>query len=612
VLVLEKGRVKDSWYSRIPLLGQNYEFPWMQGVSRLTQPVKELGGRRMRLWAAEALGGTTRVNGMLWTRGVPGGYNEWADSFGLEDWRWERVEPFFKRIENATSHPDAEYCGHGGLMETHQTRWRFSSMSYYEKAAEAVGLPVHQNVNNPSGSAQGFFYLDQTIDSNSQRLSAYHAFLNDTIATERRDRLSVCTAVIAYKLEIDSKGKQVTGVHVQRARPTGQDKEYFIKARREVIICSGTVCTPQLLMLSGIGPKDHIEQSGIPLVHELPAVGQNLTDHYSVPIMHELPLRDTLNQISTLWGILWHFLLYLVFGKGILADSSTPASIFVRTSAIADKTMTVKPVTDKGTSTMDASQPGNIPDLEVMIFGINGLVDLPTKGLSLGTFFTTLVQPLSRGHIELASADPRANPRIHYRVLSDERDVAAVRKGARLTMRLADEFVASGYPHPAPLTFAPGKDLDYLDSLFDRKDAARNARGSTPVRVQPDANPAPDVPVLSTTAEPKPQDAAEIEKQQAKVAKKDWRTVTDDEIDEYVRRMCITSLHLTSSCRMSLGPETGVVDQRLRVHGISNLRIADASVFPKIPSAHTMAPTMLVAERCADFLKTDWEERKGK
>lgn len=247
--MLEKGRVEDSWYNRIPLLGQNYEFPWMQAVSRLSEPIRELGGRRMKLWTAEAVGGATRINGMLLTRGVPGGYNEWAQSFGLSDWAWDKVEPFFKKSENAVGHPGAPHRGHSGPMESRQPAPWFSSMPYYERAAKAVGLPVEQDLNDPKASAQGLFYLDQTVDAKSRRLSAYRAWLNADIATERKDRLSVCTGVVASRLEIEPNGKQVTGVYVRHARNSGDDKEYVVKARREVIICSGTVCTPQLLML---------------------------------------------------------------------------------------------------------------------------------------------------------------------------------------------------------------------------------------------------------------------------------------------------------------------------------------------------------------------------
>ena len=154
-------------------------------------------------------------------------------------------------------------------------------------------------------------------------------------------------------------------------------------------------------------------------------------------------------------------------------------------------------------------------------------------------------------------------------------------------------------------------DLDYLDSLYERGDAERARTRTAPV--QPEYDPTPDMSgIVGRPDKPSSEEKAAVKKQQAVVAKADWRTVTDEQIDEYIKRVCVSSLHLTSSCSMSLSPEDGVVDQRLRVHGIRNLRIADASVFPKIPSAHTMAPTVMVAERCAEFLRTEWQERKGK
>lgn len=249
VLVLEKGRVSDSFLSRIPLLSQNYNFTSLQALSRLSEPIKEVGGRRARLWTAEAVGGATRINGQLLTRGVPGGFNGWANDFGLTDWSWDEVEPFFRKSENAIDHPDAAHRGHSGPMVNRQPRRSMGFYPYLEAAAKSVGLPVQRDLNDPAGPAQGYFYLDMTIDKRSNRLSTYRAWLNKEIATERQDRLTVCTGVIASKLEVDGVGKLVTGVSIRNAGPVTNKKDYFVKARREVIICSGSICSPQLLML---------------------------------------------------------------------------------------------------------------------------------------------------------------------------------------------------------------------------------------------------------------------------------------------------------------------------------------------------------------------------
>ena len=187
VLVLEKGHVKDNWLSRVPLLSQNFVFPYLQVISRLSQPIAEAGGRKARLWTAEAVGGASRINGMLLTRGIPGGFAEWARDMGLTDWSWEKVEPYFKKSENAVGHPDAPYRGHDGPVENCQPPSWLSCYPYHEKAAKAAGLPVHQDLNDPNAPAQGYFYLDMTIDKNAQRLSSYRAWLNRHVANARRD-----------------------------------------------------------------------------------------------------------------------------------------------------------------------------------------------------------------------------------------------------------------------------------------------------------------------------------------------------------------------------------------------------------------------------------------
>lgn len=344
-----------------------------------------------------------------------------------------------------------------------------------------------------------------------------------------------------------------------------------------------------------------MEGNGIPLVHELPAIGKNLADHCSVPIIMEVPLKDSLHQLETLLGILWNMILYVFFGTGLLASSSTPASAFLRTNTLKEDTMTIQAVDETGANTMDASDPRNIPDTEIMVTPINCL-STPISGMSLSSLYPTLTQPFSRGRIELASTDPEANPRITYGMFQDKRDVVALRRVTLFAMHLAERFGVSGYPHPAPIKFGPGMDLEYLDALY-AADKSHGSSGSASTSLDAGAD--------AETKAPK-RDKAWLLKTQTQLRELKWRDVTDKDFDEYAKRTCVTSLHFSSTCRMSLGPEDGVVDQRLKVHGLRNLRIADASVFPQIPSGHTMAPTVMVAERCADFLKSDWAERKGK
>lgn len=325
---------------------------------------------------------------------------------------------------------------------------------------------------------------------------------------------------------------------------------------------------------SGIGPKDQLEQLGIPIVQASSAVGNNLMDHIAVPIMSSMPARDTIHTLYNPIVFIWHFILWLFFGRGLLSISSTSASIFARTTAIHDATLQVQSSCDD-IDTMDSRQPRNAPDIEIMVIPVESYFDVYITDHSLLTWLCTLVQPFSKGHIKLTSTNPEHLPEITHPLLRDERDHQPMRKAIRFALRLGQEFARSGYPHPAPLAYGPGMDLEYLDQKLGF--------------VKPP--PSQERKKGGTTELP------------------DWQTISDEAIDEYTKRAYQSALHYACTCRMSLDAADGVVDQKLRVFGVKGLRIADASVFPKIPSAHTMAPTMMVAERCADFIKETWPKK---
>lgn len=511
----------------------------------------------------------------------------------------------------------------------------FKWIPYLEKAAQNVGLPIAKDCNDPAAPAMGYFYLDAAIDKQGRRISAFNAFLSKETVRQRSGRLAICTfsfpivlayvrrdwtkpiltysigtGAIATRLELDVESGRVSGVHIRSSQklPNARSptKDFLVKVRREIILCSGAICTPQLLLLSGIGPRvQDLQPShdlGIPIVKELPAVGATLADHYSFPIMLELPKKETFHILESIWG-LWYILLWIFFGTGLMGVTTTPSTIYVRTDAIDAETMTIRTHEQDGTDNLDASQPRNVPDTEIMIFPVNGL-ERHVPGHSLMSLYPTLIQPHATGRIELASTDPLANPRITHPMLLDKRDVAAARVAVRFTMRLADEFQKSGYPYPAPLAFAPGNSPDLL--LEWERSGGENTGNAI--------HPVPDVTgsttLSNTRANSSKTTGATAGSDEQGTGHKTWRNVTDDEIDDYVRRVSHTSLHYSCTCPMSDNDEkVGVVDQKLRVYGFKNLRIADASIFPCVPSSHTMVPVMMVAERCAYFLKEEWKGR---
>jgi choline dehydrogenase-like flavoprotein len=291
-----------------------------------------------------------------------------------------------------------------------------------------------------------------------------------------------------------------------------------------------------------------------------------------------LPKSETLSLLESIYG-LWHFLLFILLGKGLMGASSTPKSVFVGTGTLNKETMQV----DTPEDGFDASNPANIPDTEIMVHPVNSMWK-PLPGHSLLSFYTTLVQPKSVGSVELVDADPRSNPRVHHPVFKEAEDMKTFRSSIRFTMRLAEEFLKSGYPQPASIAFAPGANTKLMAELKKDSDAPG---GTTGPEGPP---PAPGLPFSSKGAEDMPvSHTARLEEN------KTWKTVSDDEIDDHVRRFSTGALHVSCTCPMSSNEKSGVVDQHLRVHGFKNLRIADASVFPKIPSGHTMAPTMMVS-----------------
>lgn len=290
--------------------------------------------------------------------------------------------------------------------------------------------------------------------------------------------------------------------------------------------------------------------------------------------MLELPKSETLSLLESISGA-WHFLLFILLGKGLMGASSTPKTAFFNTAAINDETMLVNNTKDF----VDAMKPANVPNTEIMVQPVNSL-ERPVPGHSLLTFYTTLVQPKSVGSVELVDKNPLTNPRINHPMFKDPRDMKTFRKGIRFSMRMAEEFVESDYPHPASIAFAPGANPELL-AAWEKGAPSSTSAGAPP--------PAPGLTFS--------QGAGNISVPDAKspAENKTWKTVSDDEIDDYVRRVSMGSLHVSCTCPMSTSEKTGVVDQHLRVHGFKNLRVADASVFPKIPSGHTMAPSMMVS-----------------
>jgi choline dehydrogenase-like flavoprotein len=491
---------------------------------------------------------------MVWSPGGRAEFDSWARDLGLNEWSWEKVAPALAQVEDGVQRRQA---GDTGMMP------------YVDKVMERVGLGA-----GGGRGTQRYARSELSIDGNGKRSSALTAWLSASVAKERERQLTVCTGVIATKLEFSDDGTRVTGVWI---RPVNGGADLLITAQREVIVCSGVFGTPRLLMMrsatylpvisqkililnSGIGPKDHLSAYDIPVVQDLPAVGSHLSTHLLVPVMTELPKKHTLHIIQSV-AILWHFILWLFAGAGVLASNGQFGAAFLHSTSLDDSPAAVHPSKDE-----------EAPDLEVLICPLSTLIEHGVPGVPCMTWYAALVQPYTTGSVELkSSSDPDMPLKIRVPLLTDRQDITRMRKIVRFSMRLACIFASpeTGYPHPAPLVMAPGMDLEYLDSLIDKgKGKSEKKKLAKPVPLQMDS----------------------------------WKTVTDVEVDEYVKRLVTASYDPMGTCRMSLTREGGVVDQHLKVHGVQNLRVADASVFPRPGGASISASVYIIAERCAGFV----------
>lgn len=398
VLLLEAGGPDKALELHVPAAFSKL-FRGIYDWNYDTVPQERLNGRTVFWPRGKTLGGSSSLNAMMWVRGFAADYDEWAETAG-ERWSWKALVPYFRRVERTEDAAD-DTQGTDGPQSVEQQRDPRRHTAAFLDAAREVGHRVTP-ANLPEG--QGF---SQTMTSTRRggRASTADAYLRP--ARGRRN-LQVVTDALVRKVTFDpSTGPgtvagsgtvagawpRATGVYVDIAGITRH-----ALARREVILCGGAINTPQLLMLSGIGPADHLGEHGIPIIVDAPGVGANLQDH----LVSGLAPAAT---PGTLFGAesVPQLARYLTGRKGMLSSNVAEAYGFVRTK-VADRT----------------GVPDGLPDIEIIFAAApyvgEGLVPLPGEGITVGAI---LLRPRSRGTIRLASADPTAKAVIDPGYLTD-------------------------------------------------------------------------------------------------------------------------------------------------------------------------------------------------
>jgi choline dehydrogenase-like flavoprotein len=429
VCMLEAGPAEDDFFVRMPFgivaLMRSRRRNWRFR----TESEPNCAGRRMFWPRGRMLGGSSAVNAMCYTRGHRTDYDHWA-ALGNHGWSYAEVLPYFKRFEHRERGADA-FHGAGGPYNVAELRDPNAlSLAFVDAAVEA-GLPRNDDFNGASQEGAGLY---EVMQKDGQRCSNALAFLRtagrDGIVPVARSNLTIVAGACATRVLFD--GRRAVGVAYRRR---GRDVE--VHAAREVLLCGGTVNSPQLLLLSGVGPADELERHGIPLVLELPGVGKNLQDHCDVLIVHEATRRVgySLGPLF-LWRGAKGLVDYLVRRRGPLTSNIAEAGGFARTGP------------DLGA-----------PDLQFHFLPViqenHGLALRRSLGFGFSLHACAL-RPRSRGEIGLRSADPLADPRIQPNYLADPADLKVMVAGVRAARRI---LAASAFdPYRGPELF-PGEDV---------------------------------------------------------------------------------------------------------------------------------------------------------
>lgn len=498
VLVLEAGAQDRNHWLKLPV--GYFRTIYDPRFSRVfeTEPSEGSGDRAIAWPRGRVVGGSSSINGLIFIRGQSQDFDDWAQS-GASGWSYQDVLPHFRSLERYGSGSDT-YRGRYGEMTVSDLRNANPACAAWVRAAQQTGLPYNADFNGETTYGVGSYQL--TLGRRF-RASAAASFLRPAL---KRGNVDLLTGAMASRVVLE-KGKAV-GVEYNAGTHT-----YVVRAEREVILAAGTIQSPQLLQLSGIGPADQLRALGIDVAVNAPEVGENLQDHYQMRLIVRLKDRLSLNDVVrnplelAKMAAQWLFAGTgpLTVGAGQVGGAACTPLAF-----------------------------GGRPDVQFNVMPLS--VDKPGTPLHRYSGFTASVyqcHPESRGRVQITSADPSVSPRIEPRYFERQIDRRTIVAGVKMLREIQEQAA--------------------FRQLWD------------------------DEVVPGAAVE------------------------TDEQIWNAVRSMGGTVFHPVGTCRMG-SDSASVLDPQLRVRGVDNLRVIDASVMPKIVSANTNAATMMVAEKGADLV----------
>ncbi|KAF8523221.1 alcohol oxidase [Gautieria morchelliformis] len=419
-----------------------------------TEPQVNAEGAKKYWPRGKLLGGCSAINAMMYHTCAPSDYDEWA-STGLEGasgWAYKNILPYFRKFEKYVPHPDVEPLdpfekGNEGPVQVGFFGYFSKTSAKWMRACINAGIPHSRDVNTPSGIA-GVTKVLTYIDLSGTRVSAETAYLTPEVL--KRPNLKVAIHSQATRIIFSTRGGSKRAVGVEFVKAKGGSR-YRVRARQEVVLSAGAVHSPHLLMLSGVGPKDHLAKHGIPLVHDTPGVGQHLQDHAVIGALLPVKPGYSLSHIKATRGMgslqgLAAYIKWKLFGSGELTSNIGEVAAFLRATD-------TRVFPTDSYEVVDGTSGPNAPDLETIFLPLDhsehGHPPSPPRSVVNPTVI--LLRPQSQGIITLKSNDPFDAPVIDPRYLSSPNDLAIFVRGLRHVVDISEiEPFASVLDRDAP------------------------------------------------------------------------------------------------------------------------------------------------------------------